>query len=451
MSPAGVGYTRIRWVRGVTVGDEPGSFRRRLAPHPESVGEARRMVRRSLARAGRDDLAETAGLLVSEVVTNALVHAGTPIDVTVSVTADGLRVEVEDGSPHLPSRRDYAPTAGTGRGMMLLEQMVDDWGVVAGDHGKTVWFTLTSSDQSPGGHSTWEGGTATAPESATTVAVQLLNVPLLLHAAWRQHAEALLREHLLARLDADPDPSSDADPIQEHAEASDALALLAERIPGPELGGDPDQLMGAATEPTVSCPRVDVLVPAESVAHFHTLNRALKDAVAAADTDMFLTPPVQPELQAFRRWVCHQVIDQSTAAVPTAWAAEDQPPTPARTPTWDTRPVTDSAAAMVAADDTDRIIAVSRPCLELLGYDEQAQLVGKRLVAIIPERYRQAHLAGFTLHFLTGRSPLLGRPVVVPAQRRDGTEVMVQLTVTAEQASFGRTVFLADFREPTGP
>ena len=51
-------------------------------------------------------------------------------------------------------------------------------------------------------------------------------MPLLLHAAWQEHAEALLREYLLASLDGEGD-----DPIQMHAEATDAIAVLEEHVP----------------------------------------------------------------------------------------------------------------------------------------------------------------------------------------------------------------------------
>ena len=105
--------------------------------------------------------------------------------------------------------------------------------------------------------------------------------------------------------------------------------------------------------------------------------------------------------------------------------------------------MTASLRALIAADDTDRIIAISRPALTMLGYDAASQLVGQRLVAIIPPRLRQAHLAGFTLFFSTGRAPLLGRPVSVPALRCDGSEMLVELTVRSESLPGGRHVFVA--------
>ena len=244
------------------VGEQVGTCEQRLPPRPSSVGEARRLVRRALNQAGREDLLETAELLVSELVTNALVHAGTPIDVALTVEDGGLRVEISDGSPHAPARRSYGPTAGTGRGLMLLEQMVREWGVELRERGKTVWFHLVAGDRLDAGDHPDENQMSHDPAAAPAgrgrtpaadlVQVELRRVPLLLHAAWRQHAEALLREYLLASLYGDEDD----DPIEVHAAASDAIALLAEHIPDPDLGEDPGRLMVAAREPQVSAPRV---------------------------------------------------------------------------------------------------------------------------------------------------------------------------------------------------
>jgi len=411
-------------------------------------------VRRSLARAGRGDLVETAELLVTEVVTNALLHAGTPIDVALSIEPGGLRVEIGDGSPHFPSRRSYALTAGTGRGLMVLERMVDDWGVLPNPPGKTVWFHLTSGDHNETDAATMEpangavGSSRAEKLAGETVEVQLLNVPLLLHAAWQEHAQALLREHLLATLDAD----SEVDAIRVHAEANDAIAVLAAHIPRPEIGTELTEVMDLAVEPKVSRPRVDVQLPLRSVSHFSTLDKTLEAAIALADDDTFLTPPTQPEMRSFRAWLCRQVDQQSRGAEPSPWVVETGAPreshrAPRWDPTlWDPTPVTESLGAMIAADDADRIIAVSRAALDLLGYDER--LVGQRVVSIVPERYRQAHIAGFTMHLLVGSSPSVGKTVVVPALRGDGSEVEVSVSVRSREAPQGRKVFIAELREP---
>lgn len=421
----------------------PGFVERRLPPTPGSVGAARDLVRDLLDASDRDDLVETATLVVSEVVTNAILHAGTPIDVSATLDDSGLRVEVGDGSPHLPTRRRYATTAGTGRGLMLVEEMVDDWGATRRDSGKTVWFHLTAPGPAgePAGRRGDDGPTRRA--AGDTVGVHLLKMPVLLHGAWQEHAEALLREYLLHTLDDD----SEADPIQVHAEATDAIAILEEQVPRIDVARDPRELMEHVTEPSVS--REDLLleVPVASVRSFETLDRVIKTAIDLSLSGRILTPPTQPEMQAFRRWLCGQVIGQAAGRPPEPWSVENEPPHhPALLVPWDPTAVTEAATGMIAADEANRILAMSAPALELLGYDRPEQIVGRRLVAIIPERYRQAHVAGLTMYLLVGRRPMIGRAVEVPALRRDGSEVLVELVVSAKQVGEGRTLFLADIR-----
>jgi PAS domain S-box-containing protein len=105
---------------------------------------------------------------------------------------------------------------------------------------------------------------------------------------------------------------------------------------------------------------------------------------------------------------------------------------------------------VIAANEASQIIALSAGAAELLGYPDASELVGSRIVAIIPERYRQAHVAGFTMYLLVGRKPLLRRPVRVPALRRDGSEVEIELVVNDQGAGDGRSVLLAELRAIDG-
>ncbi len=383
-------------------------------------------------------------LLVSEVVTNALLHAGTDIELAAVLGEDGLRVEVGDGSPHLPSRRRYAATAGTGRGLLMLESMVDDWGVTRRPAGKVVWFRISGPDLDLEDPVELRGDHAGRSDGRRdNVAVELRNMPLLLHAAWQEHAEALLREYLLASLD---DEGAD-DPIQMHADATDAIAVLEEHIPRTDVAMVADALMADALEPHVSAPLIRVPVPRASVSHFATLDRAIEAALDLSREGLVLTPPTQPEVQAFRKWICRQVLSQASGARPEPWrvpadsvGAMDLPEG------WDPAVVTEAAHGLIAADATSRILAVSAEAAAILGYDDPVELVGKRIVSIVPERYRQAHVAGFTMYLLVGRKPLLDRRVQVPALRRDGSEVEVELTVRSPAIGTGQSVLLADIR-----
>ena len=115
----------------------------RLPAHPTSARRARRFVVDAVHRLHWDAVAEIAELLVSELVSNAVLHAGT--ELRLRVTADGLclRVEVMDASPAPALRRSYSESSTTGRGLALVEALAARWGSdpVVGD-GKSVWFEL---------------------------------------------------------------------------------------------------------------------------------------------------------------------------------------------------------------------------------------------------------------------------------------------------------------------
>jgi anti-sigma regulatory factor (Ser/Thr protein kinase) len=119
------------------------SERRQTFPSaPVSASKARAFVESVLARADLDHLAYTATLLVSELVANAILHSGTSLEVVVKCADDRVRVEVHDGNPQLPVRKHYSNLSGTGRGLLLVEQMAASWGSDRTAGGKVVWFEL---------------------------------------------------------------------------------------------------------------------------------------------------------------------------------------------------------------------------------------------------------------------------------------------------------------------
>ena len=115
-----------------------GSVVVELTNDPRSAGVARRRLRNLLGDHPRiDDVL----LCTSEVVTNAVVHAGTLSHITVDCDDDLVRVEVVDGSPQaLPEARDPAPSSPSGRGMRLVDALADRWGVQVDRSQKSVWF-----------------------------------------------------------------------------------------------------------------------------------------------------------------------------------------------------------------------------------------------------------------------------------------------------------------------
>ena len=113
-------------------------------PAARSVVLARREVSAALTKWGLDALVDAAQLLTSELVTNAVLHARTPVIVSVTRKGGSVRINVSDGSPIEPSVRTYSKNATTGRGLQLLTSLADNWGSEATKTGKTVWFTLST-------------------------------------------------------------------------------------------------------------------------------------------------------------------------------------------------------------------------------------------------------------------------------------------------------------------
>lgn len=83
-------------------------------------------------------------LVAVELVTNACLHAGGPVELRVVRTAELLRIEVDDRSEEAPKAR--APHSGTrpgGHGLHIIRRLTSDWGtVVHQGHGKTVWVDM---------------------------------------------------------------------------------------------------------------------------------------------------------------------------------------------------------------------------------------------------------------------------------------------------------------------
>ncbi|MFD4552720.1 ATP-binding protein [Streptomyces sp. NPDC058469] len=123
-----------------------------LGPGKSSVRQARELVRKRLAEYGLQDLVDIAELLVSELATNAVVHAGGRYRLTLSLGVDTLRCEVADERRHLPrpphrqaereDDLDIDPDSENGRGLFLVDALAHRWGSRLVEEGKEVWFEL---------------------------------------------------------------------------------------------------------------------------------------------------------------------------------------------------------------------------------------------------------------------------------------------------------------------
>jgi anti-sigma regulatory factor (Ser/Thr protein kinase) len=118
-----------------------------LPSGPTSPRTARHALTGVLGELVNQDCTDVIELLVSELVTNAVVHAQGAVELKVWADPDLVRVEVTDGSRSSPQIRDYGPEATTGRGVRLLDNLATRWGVELGSAGKTVWFEFATDSE----------------------------------------------------------------------------------------------------------------------------------------------------------------------------------------------------------------------------------------------------------------------------------------------------------------
>jgi CheY-like chemotaxis protein len=121
-------------------------FQLPLAATAASVREARDTVRRLISTWGMAAIGETAELCTSELATNAVIHARSPVLLVVSRQPDGVRVEVEDESPGHLAAGTLDGDGESGRGLAIVDALSDFWGVEQNKVGKSVWFELRRPD-----------------------------------------------------------------------------------------------------------------------------------------------------------------------------------------------------------------------------------------------------------------------------------------------------------------
>lgn len=425
-------------------------------PDPASAAAARRLLREVLSELDRTDWSDLGELAISEVVTNASLHAHTPIEVHVEAFQHEVCVEVRDYNPILPVQRDYDEQATTGRGMGLVATIATSCGIHSlGDDGKIVWFCVGDPPDLEGDDvfAAWDldsWAEEPGPSAVETREVVLASMPAMLWLSARQHHDAIMRELVLylaehSGIEADTVAADRARTMISvglvHA-VEEARADGTARPPLPQ-----DRPTGLPWVPQHLDLRLQI--PIDAAPLFATMQDVLDTAEAlAVDRHLFIRPGL-PEIVAVRDWACEQVIAQLAGSPPAPWPGTAQKrfevtvhdrSAPEDTE-WDVSPVRDSAAGVIAADDANRIIAVSRPIATALGW-EVDELVGRRVVAIVPPGLREAHVAGFSRYLSTGEAHIIGVPVDLPVLHRDGQELPCRILIERAPAS-GRPVYLA--------
>ncbi|MBW3555932.1 MAG: PAS domain S-box protein [Actinobacteria bacterium] len=391
---------------------------RRLPPEPASAGRARRFVSEVLGEWHLEVMTEVASLLVSEVVTNAVLHAGTEVTVQLRRSPEDVRVEVADGSTQSATRRHYDREASTGRGLALVEALSDDWGVDADGSGKTVWFAMRVDQDGPARpasarESSHAGDDGSRRPAAGERQVLLRNVPFKLILATAQLGDSILREAALLALSGD---EVMGEPSRWQAPAFDMTRVL----------GPVEEALASGKE----VGDVTFRFPVEACEAALQRLALIEEAERLTGEGLLLSLPSLPEVAAFRRWYLGEIARQLQGSEPSQWQL---PETGQHRPEvvladHDRAQLVAMAGAVIAADDTNHILYVSDSAGELLGWPPE-ELTGKRLTVIVPPELREAHLAGYTRFQVTGETGIIGVPVRVAAFRHDGTRVQVELTI----------------------
>ncbi len=262
------------------------------------------------------------------------------------------------------------------------------------------------------------------------VRVRLLNFPVPLYLAAEAQWKGFLREYVLRGLG---DFTQSYGP-EEVARAGRALDTLGTAVQGLDRGSSVHS-EGQRWD-------VDCHSPNVTAEDFGLLQGVLDDAIRLSHEGELLMLAPLPEVVALRNWFCGQALQQAAGGQASPWLLRgDGPEAPPTSVTWDAGIQPGPETAWLVGDDQNRIVAASPRALSLLGWTE-AQLIGQRLLAVIPPAHREAHLAAFTRNVVEGVGHILGRPVRLPALRADGSEVPILLTLTRHDAHAGRTVFL---------
>ncbi|WP_182111800.1 MULTISPECIES: ATP-binding protein [unclassified Actinotalea] len=323
--------------RDVAGGGTAGPRLVTLPAAPASVPLARRLVSRALAELD-EDLRDRAEACISELVTNAVLHARTEVHVGVETSPDVVRLEVRDRSTGMPRRLVHTVRSATGRGMEMVGLLARSWGVELLDDGsKAVWCELDAATGGPVGDAldpdtilaAWPDGDELllGPGRAEAVpvvhgqavgdpadggerpAVVLVGYPVRLGIRGREHSSGVLRECALLTQGVE-------------GAAPQGLLALAQRMAAGH-GGD---IATVEAQRTTALLRgddtIDLRLPSSSAST--EMLQAWQDAMdqldAYAQTAALLSLATPPRLVELRRWMTREMTRQADGLPPRPWS-----------------------------------------------------------------------------------------------------------------------------------
>lgn len=292
----------------------------RLGDEPDAVPRARAFVASVVPRISPSstDLVPDVELAVTELVTNALLHAGAPVLLRLLPILDGVRVEVQDSSPVAPVRAQISSEAMTGRGLALVDALAPRWGVdrVPGG-GKVVWCEVTHTS-AIGGDDDYASGVEDVDALLAAwsnelpgekrYTVHLGDVPTDLLLAAKAHVDNLVREFTLATGGA----MSGATAVVP-AHLSELIETVVNRFSEARQAIKRQALSAAARGEERT--RLILELSAEAAEAGHEYLAALDEADNYARAARLLTLETPPQHRLFRRWYVESLVAQLRRAI----------------------------------------------------------------------------------------------------------------------------------------
>lgn len=279
---------------------------------PTSGSAARELVRTHLLAAGLDELVETAELLVTELVSNVLVHTEERPLVRLRVDDGSVRVAVEDDCPAVPVGGVLDVQATCGRGLVLVDALVQRWGVTRlRGEGKAVWFELVRGQRAAAEELAADAlldlwGERVEPDeppppprrdhdAGPTRTVRLEGVsPTLLHDT-KSHLDDLVRDLTLVCEGAQAGRASDP----ETQAVADRLTALVAQLVG--FRNEMRRQALVASERGEATFTLELVLPVALAGPLAQYRRALDEADELCAAGRLLLAPARPELATFRR------------------------------------------------------------------------------------------------------------------------------------------------------
>ena len=276
-------------------------------------GARANMVQRA-SELGREELADDAKLVLSELMTNAMLHGGGCTGVEILSIAEGLRIEVRDGSHLAPLLGRPSEASLTGRGLRLVARLAERWGATFEGDGKVVWADITGRSGPGPADVTEEELLAMWDEEFDFDAVPeprfhvtLGEVPTDLLLAAKSHVENVVRELTLASAGARAGLTTEVPPhlaslvsavVDRFAEAR--LAIKRQALDAERRGQDTTRLV--------------LNLPASAAEAAEDYVRALDEVDVYCRARRLLTLEAPPQHHLFRHWYIEELVTQLRAA-----------------------------------------------------------------------------------------------------------------------------------------